>query len=535
MRLDLKMFAQVLMGRSVVAAAMCMGLCSIAMANTGSAESDLFAIDNRPPVLELLYPTGGEVFEPNAAITIVWTRRGIVGDVVVAFSGDGGATFADVNRVLDANSYVWQVPAVDSNQCLIAVRSALHPSVTARCEERFSVLMPPASVVGDPNAALATANVNGPAGVGVNTPVVDANLPVAEPGRAVAGPDEVPTEPNSVSIPPNPVVEPNLTVVEPNAGGAVDRTAVEPDLPGPPTDSVPVSLQAGGRPDPNAMIRVPGGSFEMGDHFGTWDADERPVHVVEISPLLVGATEVTNRQYGEYLNNALQAGRVAVQERIVCGAGRGEPYCNIREFDSWTQISFARNQFTVQPGKENHPMLEVSWYGAAAYCNWLSERQGLRPCYNLSNWDCDFAADGYRLPTEAEWEYAARGGLERSKYPWGNEEDPTKTNWWGSGDPFEKDPYPRTTPVGFYPPNGFGLYDMAGNVWEWCNDWYGLSYYDFKIKDNPRGPASGSARVTRGGSWILNPDRSRCSNRNFNYPHYRGLGLGFRVVRRAAP
>jgi len=539
-RLDLKTFVRVLMDGSVVAVVMCLGLCSMAMADTGSAESGLFAIDNRPPALELLYPTGGEVFEPNAVISIVWTSRGIVGDVIVAFSSDGGGAFTDANRVSDANSYVWKAPVVDSNQCVIAVRSVLHASVSDRCEKPFAIRIPRIEPVVDPNDVVAAPDANGPVGVHVHIPVVEPNRTVVEPDRPVGLDVNIPVaEPNLSVIAPGPTPGPEAVdgnhVAEPDARGGAGQAIVEPNLPVPTTDNIPVSLQAGGKPDPNAMIPIPGGSFEMGDHFGAWDADERPVHVVEIAPLLMGATEVTNRQYCEYLNDALRNGRVAVQERIVFGVGRNEPYCNVREFDSWSQIAFAKNQFTVQPGKENHPMLEISWFGSAAYCNWLSLRQGLRPCYNPADWECDFAGDGYRLPTEAEWEYAARGGLERRKYPWGDEEDPTKTNWWGSGDPFEKDPYPRTTPVGFYPPNGFGLYDMAGNVWEWCNDWYGLSYYDFKIKDNPRGPASGSARVTRGGSWILNPDRSRCSNRNFNYPHYRGLGLGFRVVRRAAP
>jgi len=535
-RLDLKTFFQVLMGRWFAVAAFCLGLCQTTMGDTGSAESGLFAIDNRPPVLDLLYPAGGEAFEANAAITIVWTSRGIVGDVVVAFSSDGGGAFTDVNRVSDANSCVWTAPSVDSNQCVIAVRSVMHVDVRARCKKPFVIVIPPVEPVVEPNNVVLAADANEPAVVHVPTPVVEPNLTVVEPDRP-AGPDvSIPVaEPNVSVIAPGPAAVDGQDVVEPNGPGGATQAIVEPNLTAAAAGHTPVSLQTGGTPDPNAMIAVPGGSFEMGDHFGAWDADERPVHVVEIAPLLVGATEVTNRQYCEYLNDALRNGRVAVQERIVVGVGRNEPYCNVREFDSWSQISFARNQFTVQTGRDHHPMLEVSWYGAAAYCNWLSGRQGLRPCYDLTDWDCDFAADGYRLPTEAEWEYAARGGLERSKYPWGNEEDPTKTNWWGSGDPFEKDPYPRTTPVGFYLPNGFGLYDMAGNVWEWCNDWYGLSYYDFKIKDNPRGPAGGSARVSRGGSWILNPDRSRCSNRNFNYPHYRGLGLGFRVVRGAAP
>ncbi len=519
-------------------------LCPAVTADTGSGESDVFTVDNREPVITLLAPAGGEVFDPNTPITITWTSQGIVGDARVGFSSDAGETFTDVKTVTDSNSCVWTVPPVDSNQCVIRVLSSVHESVFGICGRPFSIVMPHIEPVPEPNEVVPDANSQAPPVVDVNTVTEEPNavtvITPPEPNVVQVVPDPVVVEPNVAATEPNKTViipgpvkvesnEPNTVVPEPNTA----VTVVEPNVTGTQSDVSPPSLQMGGKPDPNAMIAIPAGSFEMGDHFGAWDADERPVHTVHISALLVGATEVTNRQYCEYLNEALGDKQVAVQEGIVCGTRRNEPYCNVREFDSWTQISFSRGHFVVSPGKEHHPMLEVSWFGAAAYCNWLSERQGLRPCYNMDTWESDFSANGYRLPTEAEWEYSARGGLEGNKYPWGNDEEPTKTNWWGSGDPFEKDPYPRTTPVGFYPPNGYGLYDMAGNVWEWCNDWYGLSYYGFKVKNDPRGPASGSSRVTRGGSWILNPDRSRCSNRNFNYPHYRGLGLGFRVVRRS--
>ena len=135
-------------------------------------------------------------------------------------------------------------------------------------------------------------------------------------------------------------------------------------------------------------------------------------------------------------------------------------------------------------------MADVTWYGAAAYCNWRSQEEGYQQCYNLSTWECDFSKNGYRLPTEAEWEYAARGGEHKPyyRYPRSNSIDGSEANYWSSGDPYETGSYPWTTPVDYYPANGYGLYDMAGNVWDWCNDWYSDTYYSSSPYNNPTGP-----------------------------------------------
>ena len=220
------------------------------------------------------------------------------------------------------------------------------------------------------------------------------------------------------------------------------------------------------------------------------------------------------------------------------------------------------------------------WSGAAVFCNWLSRQNGLDECYNLVTWDCDFSSNGYRLPTEAEWEWAGRGGHVNPylQYEKGDTANPMQANLPGSGDPYESANtalYPLSTPVGFYDGtlklksdynwpgnavnyqtsngiNGYGLFDMQGNAWEFVNDWYGNNYYDSSSYDNPTGPLTGFLmpdgkpyRGMRGGNWYngdmvngIDDGHSRVSNRNPSYfrgpqdPNHPWYHVGFRVVRK---
>jgi len=268
-------------------------------------------------------------------------------------------------------------------------------------------------------------------------------------------------------------------------------------------------------------VHIPAGTFEMGDHNGV--GNEGPIHTVTLDAFWMDVYEVTNELYAAYLNDAYAAGTVTVSGGIVYGAGTSYEYCDMTSYDADAWIDFNGGAFTITAGREQNPVREVSWYGSAAYANWRSEQQGLNPCYDLSTWACDFTADGWRLPTEAEWEYAARGGAHNPyyQYPW-------NSNTISSSDANYNYNIGTTCDVGNYAPNGYGLYDTAGNVWEWCNDWYGS--YSSSAQTNPTGPSSGWSRVLRGGGWFNNASILRSARRSNGYPGFRDNYYGFRVV-----
>ena len=295
---------------------------------------------------------------------------------------------------------------------------------------------------------------------------------------------------------------------------------------------------------PQDMVLIPGGTFEMGDSFAEGASDERPVHTVTLDSFYMGKYEITNQQYCDYLNGAMFDSLIEFRSGVVYPVDRTEPYLDTHSADSDSQIDYCGDTFTpvIRDGHSmaDHPVLKVSWYGAAAYCNWLSRQEGKELCYGLSTWSCDFARNGYRLPTEAEWEYAARGGCHDPyyKYPWcGDTIDCSKANCElgsESCNPLGLGSPPYTSIVGLYTANNFGLFDMAGNAWEWCNDWSDWpesDYYQNSPAENPTGPASGAARVIRGGGWLYGTgDDCRAARRGRHPPSNRRNFIGFRPV-----
>ena len=339
------------------------------------------------------------------------------------------------------------------------------------------------------------------------------------------------------------------------------------------------------------FVRIAGGRFSMGDHVGFVDpdhpSDEIPLHNVTISPFYLCTTLLTCREYGDYLKAALKQGAIEVRSGSVYAVGGREVYFDTAAADPYSTIQYGSGTFTIRTGRDLHPATGVRWFGAIAYCNWLSARDGYTACYNLTTGACDFTRNGYRLPTEAEWEYAARGGqyAPYRQFPWGDDTnaDGRLANWEGSGDPWETGDMPRTTPVGFYNgslqkksdydwpaaatiyqtrdgSNAYGLYDMGGNIWQWVNDWYASDYYSTcvaqKIVDDPPGPTTGTVfsdhgglayRAMRGGTSFNGGGQqflgfSRVSNRNPSWslgPPPAGtppsgaawFNVGFRVMR----
>jgi sulfatase modifying factor 1 len=275
------------------------------------------------------------------------------------------------------------------------------------------------------------------------------------------------------------------------------------------------------------LVRIPAGEFEMGSPTSEpgHAANESPVHRVRITRAFeMGAYEVTNAQFRAFAE--VTAYETEAQLDVEGGLGLGidfERAALVRDLHSdWRNPGFPG----FLPGPD-HPVLLVSWSDAEAFCKWLSTKEGRT----------------YRLPTEAEWEYAARAG---TKTPWwtgalpaalatgGNTADAalrtkvTRAKWaaaWQDGHAF-------LAPVGSFAPNAFGLYDMHGNVWEWCLDWYGADTYAKSPVDDPRGPATGSFRAIRGGSWWNDAAQNRSAQRLCFKPmfHY-SLLSGFRVVR----
>ncbi|MBN1292002.1 MAG: formylglycine-generating enzyme family protein [Candidatus Latescibacteria bacterium] len=251
------------------------------------------------------------------------------------------------------------------------------------------------------------------------------------------------------------------------------------------------------------FVTIPGGTFKMGNIENDPDgySDEKPVHSVTLSGFDMSTTEVTNAQYAVYLNEALASGDITATISSVTGKTgdySGREYLDLD--DSACEISYSNSRFSIDYGKEDRPVIEVTWYGSKAFALYY----------------------GLDLPTESEWEYACRGG---KQHKYGTDDgtiNSSKANYNRNVD--------NTTDVGSYPANPYGLYDMSGNVWEWCHDWYGS--YSSASATNPTGAHTGSYRVDRGGSWCDSARYCRSAFRSYNNPCGRVSVIGFRVVSR---
>ena len=252
------------------------------------------------------------------------------------------------------------------------------------------------------------------------------------------------------------------------------------------------------QPVPEGMVLIPAGEFQMGSSTPEAANHEHPVHTVYVNAFFMDKYEVTNSEYQKFVlaNPRWQKDRI------------DKRFHNGNYLNHW-------NGNDYPSGEWNHPVVYVSWYAAMAYTGWV----------------------GKRLPTEAEWEYAARGGLSGKKFPWGDVIDPSKTSY--VSDVVDT----GAAAVGKYPPNGYGLYDMAGNVWEWCLDEYNADFYSISPRENPLSGANRvdwiindftsvkNFRVLRGGSWDYTPGYVRVASRSRSVPAQASSDGGFRCAR----
>jgi formylglycine-generating enzyme required for sulfatase activity len=279
-------------------------------------------------------------------------------------------------------------------------------------------------------------------------------------------------------------------------------------------------------PAPPGMALIPAGEFQMGDTFNEGSSVEHPVHSVFVSAFYMDEFEVTTELWDEVYTWAVAHGY---------------------SFDNSGSGNAAK-----------HLVDTISWHDAVKWCNARSEKEGLTPCYytdaaqtliyktdkvDLANNAVKWTANGYRLPTESEWEKAARGGLQGKRFPWGDTISHSQANYYSSAfDAYDISPtrgyhpeyavdaFPYTSPVGSFAANGYGLFDLAGNVGEWCWDGYGGPYPSGSQVD-PRGPAFVSDRVLRGGDWLNGANFLRCAFRSYAAPTNAYAVVGFRCVR----
>ena len=298
-----------------------------------------------------------------------------------------------------------------------------------------------------------------------------------------------------------------------------------------PGDTRTSSATVEARADPaSSMVELPGGTFLMGseDADARPDDGEGPVREVTVDPFRIDATTVTNRRFAEfadatgYRTEAEAFGWSYVFRGLLPKSKQRAVAHDVKAVPWWTAVGGA---FWAKPegpgsnlkGRLHHPVVHVSWNDAHAYCQWA----------------------GKRLPTEAEWEYASRGGLAGKRLPWGDELTPGgrhRCNIWQGSFPdinTRDDGYLGTAPAESFRPNGFGLYNMAGNVWEWCADWFSADWHLDHSPDNPTGPPQGDAKVLKGGSYLCHDsycNRYRVAARYANMPDSATGNAGFRCA-----
>jgi formylglycine-generating enzyme required for sulfatase activity len=354
--------------------------------------------------------------------------------------------------------------------------------------------------------------------------------------------------------------------VDREASPVETRPADSADTPGEPGRSEPPLIVREPAASPSDMVWIPGGEFRMGsDEFSAENPDrikpdELPAHEVALDGFWMDSTELTNRQFDEFVRMTKyvtfaekevtpeELARSGIDPKLIANktikpgsmcfnpafSGKAlvlqKEHVPLWEYEVWKYVDGADWRHPDGPessitDRMDHPVVHVSWEDAVAYCRWA----------------------GKELPTEAQWEYAARGGLKNDKYPWGAEREPGgkyQCNYWQGAFPAERlnlDGHQATAPAKAFPPNGYGLYEMSGNVWEWCADFFDDGYYAVSPRRNPQGPSQSHdsrephiiKRVTRGGSFLCNTNSCtgyRCAARMAAEFNSGTFHTGFRCV-----
>jgi formylglycine-generating enzyme required for sulfatase activity len=251
------------------------------------------------------------------------------------------------------------------------------------------------------------------------------------------------------------------------------------------------------------LARIPAGDFLMGAPDA--EADQRPVHRVTVGEFFIGRYPVTNDEYAKFIRATGHPPPSVDEMPLIASSGLESVFRDLAAPYVWLGGH-------PPSGHGNHPVVLVRYDDAVAYCTWSSETTGRI----------------VRLPTEAEWEKAARGGTDGKRYPWGNEFDPASCCYLGDAAAKRRR---GTRPTGTYPPNAYGLCDMIGNVWEWVSDWYDAEIYGQEEPRDPAGPRAGTLRVVRGGSWVTDDIAMlRCSYRHKVPPDTYAYSIGFRIA-----
>ena len=277
-----------------------------------------------------------------------------------------------------------------------------------------------------------------------------------------------------------------------------------------------------------AMIDVKGGSFQMGNSNTTTDnKDEEPVHTVKLTSFQICKYEVSVAEYQLFINDNSAADEFKEYREHKMPSPPNETW--------WEGHPDTKAHYPVGNTwwgwQDNNPMQHVTWYDAVTYCNWLSSEHGYDKCYyydeNEGGILCDYSKNGYRLPTEAEWEYAAKGGNESKGYKYSGSNFIMDVCWHDGNSQLKGPPV-----IGTKDHNELGIYDMSGSVWEWCNDFYSPIYYKNSAAKDPVNKVSTGFRVLRGGSWHYREEYATITSRDGPKPGYTNFNYGFRLVRR---